>query len=105
MFFDDVRPEEWTPSYAAPSSRMDFLLQKEEVVVGVKMTRANLRHVDLIDQLIVDSARYEAHPRCKTLVCFIYDPDGRIHNPTGVISDIENQSGKLQVRVFVQPQH
>jgi REase_DpnII-MboI len=105
MFFDDVRPEEWTPSYAATSSRMDFLLHKEEIVVEAKMTRESLKQGDLIDQLIVDRARYEKHEGCKTLVCFLYDPDGRINNPTAVISDIENQSGKLQVRVFIQPKH
>jgi hypothetical protein len=27
IFFKDVRPEEWTPSYAGSSSRMDFLLR------------------------------------------------------------------------------
>lgn len=31
--FDDVRPEEHTPSYAGGSARMDFLLKNEQVVV------------------------------------------------------------------------
>jgi REase_DpnII-MboI len=105
MFFDDVRPEEWAPSYAATSSRMDFLLYKEKVVVEVKMTRTGLKQGDLIDQLIVDRARYEQHQRCETLVCFIYDPEGRISNPTAVISDIQNQSGKLRVKVLIRPEH
>jgi hypothetical protein len=26
LYFDDIRPEEWTPSYGGASSRMDFLL-------------------------------------------------------------------------------
>jgi hypothetical protein len=26
IFFDDVRPEEWTPSYAGKGARMDFSL-------------------------------------------------------------------------------
>lgn len=29
LFFDDVRAEEWTPSYAGQSARMDFLLKNE----------------------------------------------------------------------------
>jgi hypothetical protein len=33
LYFDDIRPEEWTPSYASGSSKMDFLLKKEQVVV------------------------------------------------------------------------
>ena len=40
--FDDVRPEEHTPSYAGASARMDFLLKKEQVVVEVKCTREGL---------------------------------------------------------------
>jgi hypothetical protein len=29
IFFRDVRPEEWTPSYAGKASRMDFLMPAE----------------------------------------------------------------------------
>ena len=29
IYFDDIRAEEWTPSYAGSSSRMDFLLKPE----------------------------------------------------------------------------
>lgn len=36
LYFDDVRAEEWTPSYAGKSSRMDFLLKNERVVIEVK---------------------------------------------------------------------
>ncbi len=36
LFFNDIRAEEWTPSYAGGSSRMDFLLKRERIVVEVK---------------------------------------------------------------------
>ena len=39
IFFDDIRPEEYTPSYAGKSSRMDFLLKGYDTVIEVKMTR------------------------------------------------------------------
>ena len=39
LYFDDVRAEEWTPSYAGKSARMDFLLKNERVVIEVKKTR------------------------------------------------------------------
>jgi REase_DpnII-MboI len=29
-----------------------------------------------------DKAHYRKHPDCKTLVCFVYDPDHRLLNPT-----------------------
>ena len=46
LHFDDVRAEEWTPSYAGNSSRMDFLLKREHIVVEAKMTRKSLRQKD-----------------------------------------------------------
>lgn len=30
LHFDDIRPEEWTPSYAGSASRVDFLLKQEK---------------------------------------------------------------------------
>jgi len=102
--FRDVRPEEWTPSYAGGAARMDFLLKSEQVVVETKMTRDGLGDKELGEQLIVDIARYAQHPDCKTLVCFIYDPLGRVTNPAGLQADLENQpSGGLAVRVLVRP--
>lgn len=102
--FDDVRPEEWTPSYAGRASRMDFLLKSEKVVVETKMTRDGLSDKELGEQLIIDIARYSHHPDCKTLVCFVYDPLSRVANPVGLQVDLEKQSsGSLAVRVMVRP--
>lgn len=101
--FRDIRPEEWTPSYCGSSSRMDFLLKPEKIVIEVKMTRRSLSEKDLVDQLIVDRGRYENHPDCKQLVCFVYDPDGRIGNPVAIVSDLESQSSDLPTRVMIHP--
>ena len=54
--FDDIRPEEWTPSYAGGSARMDFLLKKEQVVIEAKMTRDHLRDREVGEELIIDVA-------------------------------------------------
>ena len=43
LFFDDVRPEEHTPSYAGKSTRMDFLLKNEGVVVDTHVGRLSVR--------------------------------------------------------------
>ena len=103
LHFDDVRAEEWTPSYAGGSSRVDFLLKAEQIVIEVKKTRASMKGKDLGEQLIIDRARYEAHPDCKTLVCFVYDPEGRIGNPVGIERDLEKYGGALRVRVIIAP--
>jgi len=40
--FDDIRPEDRTPSVAGASARMDFVLRKEQAVIEVKKTRETL---------------------------------------------------------------
>ncbi len=91
LYFDDVRAEEWTPSYAGKSARMDFLLKNERVVIEVKKTRLGLADKELGDQLIIDVERYKVHPDCKRLICFVYDAEGRIGNPNGLMADLNNQ--------------
>lgn len=103
LHFEDIRAEEWTPSYAGGSSRVDFLLKAEQIVVEVKKTRASMTQKSLGEQLIIDRARYEVHPDCRTLVCFVYDPEGRIGNPIGIERDLESYNGKLKMRVIIAP--
>lgn len=101
--FDDVRPEEWTPSCAGSASRMDFLLKKEQIVVEVKKTRKGLGVKEIGEQLLTDISRYQAHPECRTLVCFVYDPEARISNPRGIENDLSRQHDSVFVKVFVTP--
>ena len=101
--FDDVRPEEWTPSYAGGASRIDFLLPEIEAVVEIKKSRPSLGARELGEQLIVDIAKYKRHPDCRTLFCFVYDPDGRIANPRGIENDLNAKQDELTVRVLIAP--
>lgn len=101
--FDDVRPEEWTPSYAGGASRVDFLLPEIEAVVEIKKSRAGLSAKELGEQLIVDIVKYKKHPNCRTLFCFVYDPDGRIANPRGIENDLNAKQDELTVRVLIAP--
>lgn len=93
LYFDDIRPEEWTPSYGGGSSRMDFLLKGHEIVVESKMTRKGLTAKEVSEQLIIDAARYRQHAECKTLICLVYDPEGFVKNPRGVERDLAKLSG------------
>lgn len=102
LFFEDIRKEEWTPSYAGNSARVDFLLKKEKIVIEVKKTRTSMKDKDLGEQLIVDIAKYKTHPDCKKLICFIYDPEERIGNPVGMINDLEKQNENF-VKVYINP--
>ncbi|WP_247564510.1 hypothetical protein [Bradyrhizobium sp. 151] len=103
IYFDDIRKEEWSPTYAGGASRMDFLLPEIESVVEIKMTRPSLSTKQLGEQLIVDIAKYRQHPMCRSLFCVVYDPSGRISNPRGVESDLSGQDDKMNVRVMIVP--
>ncbi len=103
LYADDIRAEEWTPSYAGGGARMDFLLKKEKIVIEVKKTRKGLQAKEVGDQLIIDTGRYSAHPECRSLFCFVYDPEGRISNPAGLESDLSRKDDTIDVEVFIFP--
>lgn len=103
MHFDDVRPEEWTPSYAGGSKRMDFLLKESEIAIEVKMTRKGLGDKELGEQLIIDIANYKQHKNCRCLYCFVYDPEGIIRNPRGIENDLMALDKEFLVKVFIRP--
>lgn len=102
--FEDIRKEEWIPSYAGGSSRTDFLLKEEKIFIEVKMTRETLKDKHVGDQLIIDKARYNVHQDCEHLVCFVYDPSKFIENPSGLINDLKSENdGDLKVSIFIEP--
>jgi REase_DpnII-MboI len=103
LHFDDVRPEEVTPSYAGSSARMDFLLKAEKVVVEAKMTRRTLGQKEVVSQLTEDVARYRTHPDCQTLVCFVFDPGGFCKNPVALENDVSTNAQGFAVKVIVAP--
>jgi len=84
-------------------ARMDFLVKREKLVLEVKMTRDGLGAKEVGDQLIVDIERYKGHPDCKTLVCFVYDPEHRIGNPAELENDLGRSGESLDVCVVVAP--
>lgn len=100
---DDIRDEEWAPSYAGGASRMDFLLKEEKIVVEVKKTRKGLTDKELGKQLIEDMEKYRAHPDCLKLICFVYDPEGYITNPKGIQNDLNRRNNDFEVVVVIEP--
>lgn len=82
---------------------MDFLLKQEQTVIEIKKARKGLGAKELGSQLIEDIERYKAHPNCDILICFAYDPDGRIANPRGIESDLNRTENGLAVEVLIRP--
>jgi hypothetical protein len=102
IFFDDVRREDPVPQRAGASSRTDFVLKKEEIIVEVKKTRASLRDKKVGEELIIDIERYKGRKDCKLAYCFVYDPEQYITNPAG-LEELSRNEGDLVVKVVVLP--
>lgn len=102
-YFDDVRREEYTPSYAGSSVKVDFLLKDEKIVIEIKLATMRLKDKLIGEQLIIDMKKYKTHPDCNYLYCLVYDPNGNIRNPMGFEKDLSGKDGSLSVAVLVVP--
>ncbi len=103
IYFNDIRPEEHTPSYAGASSRIDFLLKDEKILVEVKFATTKLKDNKIGEELIIDTERYKNHPDCESLFCFVYDPNFNIKNPYGLEKDLSGKKDKMDIKVFIYP--
>ena len=103
VHFDDIRAEEGTPSHAGSSSRIDFLLKSERIVIECKKTREGLTEAKLGEELIIDKERYRSHPDYGVLICLVYDPDGLITNPAFLERDLAEQRDDFSCLVVVAP--
>jgi len=102
-FFDDVRPEEWCPSYAGSASRVDFLLKGETIVIETKVTTTKTGDVnrELKQELSEDKEQYRTHPDCKNLVCYVWDPEHKVENPSGFEKDMSGEYNEMGTEVIV----
>jgi hypothetical protein len=103
--YTSVKDEEWTPSYGGSSSRIDFVIEDCETAAELKLARENHK---VGDELIVDIARYRSRADVRTLVCFVYDPEGHLRRDAAEIEKTlsgthtqDNES--IAVRVVIRP--
>lgn len=101
--FEDIATEDWCPRYAAGAGRTDYLLQSGSTVIIAKKTRTGLTVRDLTDQIKIDFAHYSGHADCRTVLCFVYDPEGRIGNPRRLESDLAVASDTHMLEVVIAP--
>lgn len=102
LVFDDIRPEEWTPSYAGSSSRVDFVLPDFGIAIELKWTRESMTAGKVGEELTVDASRYADHPSVSHLVCIVFDHDGRLDNPRGLEKDLSQDASQGVLAVTVQ---
>ncbi len=102
---NDIRPEEFTPSYAGSSTRMDFLLPAHSLVIELKFVRDRAHAKRISDELIVDIEHYRRHPACNALWCVVYDPEHLLTNAEGLRADLEgkrvSKDGELMTKILV----
>ena len=101
--FDEVATEEWTPPYTGGAPRTTLLVNRDQIAVVAKKTRAGVTTKELADQVAADSAYYRAQGRCSTLFCFMYDPEGRIGSPKRLETTLTSVSEHCRVEVLVAP--
>lgn len=103
IHFNDIRPEEYIPSYAGSSSRVDFLLKDEKILIETKFATSKLKDKEIGEQLIIDIERYKGHQDCEYLVCFVYDPNFNIKNPYGLEKDLSGKKDNLNIKIYIYP--
>ena len=103
LYFDDIRREESNPSFGGGNSRADFWLKPEKTLIEIKKTRAGLKDKQIGDELTLDIVKYQSNRGCKTLVCFVYDPEGIIKNRECLEKDLEQVTKNIAVKVFIRP--
>jgi hypothetical protein len=101
VFFGDIRREEWSPSYAGGSSRIDFVLPQYRLAIELKYARKSMTSKDLGEQLLVDISKYKAHASVRHLVCLVFDHLGELNNPRGIEDDLSKPCEGLAVTVRI----
>ncbi|SEE03452.1 hypothetical protein SAMN05216489_05279 [Streptomyces sp. 3213] len=102
QFFDDVRDEEYVPSYAGGNSRIDFLIPRFKLGIELKHTRDGLKDKDVGEQLVIDVARYSAHNSVSHLICLVFDYDGHLRNPRALEDDLRREVSSPEMAVTVR---
>lgn len=92
VFFDDVRSEDYVPSYAGSNTRVDFVIPRFNLAIELKHSRASMTEATLGDELLADVARYGSRSDVRHLVCIVFDYQGDLRNPRGLEADLGRAS-------------
>ena len=104
LHFDDVREEEWAPSYGGSRTRMDFLLKRERMVVETKMTRDRLDQAKVVDELVIARRTIASTLTARRWSASSTIPTTGWPNPDALESDVSGNENGLTTRVIVAPQ-
>jgi hypothetical protein len=100
VHFDDARPETRTPAYT-PGRRTDFVLGGGALALTAKLVLPGLGESRPAAELPEDIAYYQARPGCRALVCFVFDPEGRLPDPGRLEAAWSRPHDDLDVRLVI----
>jgi hypothetical protein len=100
IHFDEVATESRTPPYD-PGTRTDFLVHSGAVALTAKRVRPSTEERRLAAQLEEDAAYHARRPECRTLVCFLYDPEGLLTDPRRLEAVWSRPHADLSVRCVI----
>jgi hypothetical protein len=89
LHFEDVRPEEPTPTFGNRGSLIDFFLPEEGIGIEVKFVRNKAHGKAVVTEINDDVPRYDELPNLINFFAYIYDPDHYIGNSAGAIKQME----------------
>jgi hypothetical protein len=100
---EEVAIHEWTPPYLDSAPSIALVLRRHHLAVIGEKTKPGCGQREIGQQLIADAQEFSPVAGFQTLVCFIYDPDGRIGNPRGFEAELTRVSDAQIVEVLICP--
>jgi hypothetical protein len=100
--FPDARREEWAPSHAGSSKRIDLVIPSGRTVVEVKFVRDRSHGRRVADELKIDIESYHGgHPACGTLFVLVWDENRHLADPQQLERDLTGPRSKGGARFDV----
>lgn len=100
---DEVTPQEWTPSYPSTAQAVTLVFPRHRMAVFAKKTKPGVGPREIAQQMLLDCQEFVHPGNYRAVVCFVYDPEGRIGNPRGLEADLRQVDSALPIETIVYP--
>jgi hypothetical protein len=101
--FDEIEVKTWSPGYAPTHPHRALHLVEDGVVVLAKRTGSAVPTKVLRERIAEDLRHHAEDKECRSVFCFVYDPEGRIGNPRRLEADFTREEKGVSVEVLVAP--
>lgn len=99
--FPDVVTEEYTLKRAGKTKRLDLVFKGLDTVIETKMVRSKAHAEKISDELDIDIRGYAAHPHCRRLICYVYDPKKFVKDENSIEDDLSGEQAQNGRRIDV----